>query len=216
MLGINKLIIANSNVSFNIYFLSFDDYTLPQTLNLSVDIIYNSLLRFLDNKNVECQKEDLIGDVKYKYDCNIDIQNSNIKNISINKDIGFGLDNINMEISPLVSNYLDNIQNIPKTYDNLFDGLNTYRLKNCAITDKHENSFDISGLMEGEPNYELNKNLVVIASHINGQTQGEINCRISDNTTNKYTLSCGLDSNEKYELDNSIAMIDNDTLLIDF
>ena len=41
-----------------------------------------------------------------------------------------------MEISPLVSNYLNNIQNIPKTYDNLFDGLNIYRLKNCAIIDK--------------------------------------------------------------------------------
>ena len=216
MLGVNKLMITNSKVSFNIYFLSFDDYTLPQTLNLSSDIIYNSLLRLLDNKNVECQKEDLIGNVKYKYGCNIDIQNSNIKNISINRDIDFGLDNINMEISPLVSNYLDNIQNIPKTYDNMLDGLNTYRLKNCAITDKQENSFDISGLMEGQPNYELNKNLVVIASHINDQTQGEINCRISDNSTNKYTLSCYMDDNEKYELDNSISIIGNDTLLIDF
>jgi len=71
MLGINKLIIANSNVSFIIYFLSFDDYNLPQTLNLSVEIMYYSVLRFLDNKNVKCQKEDLIGDVKYKYSCNM-------------------------------------------------------------------------------------------------------------------------------------------------
>ena len=215
MLGLNKLIITNSNMSFNIYFLSFDHFKFPQILYLSIEIIYNSALRFLDNKNVECQKEDLISDIKNKYNCFTDIQNSNIKNISINKDIDFGIDNINMETTPLVSNYLNNIQNIPKTYDNLFEGSNIYRLKNCII-DKHENSFNISGLMEGEPNYNIDKNIVVIASHVSDQTQGEINCRISDNTTNKYTLSCAIDDNADYELDNSISFIDNDTLLIDF
>ena len=70
--------------------------------------------------------------------------------------------------------------------------------------------------MEGEPNYNLGKNIVFTVNHVNNQTQGEIKCIISDNTTHKYTLSCIMDSNTDYELDNSISMIDNDFLLIDF
>ena len=157
----NKLAITNSRVSFNIYFLSFVNFNFPQTFNLSVEIIYNLELRFLDIKNVQCQLEHSFDDTKKKYNCIIDIQNSNIKTISINKDIDFELDNINMEKTPLISNYLNNIQNIPKTYDNLSDDLlNIYRLKNCIITNAHENSFNIVGLMEGEPKYSLGINLL--------------------------------------------------------
>ena len=93
----NKLAITNSRVSFNIYFLSFVNFNFPQNFNLSVEIIYNSELRFLDIKNVQCQLEHSFDDTKKKYNCIIDIQNSNIKTISINKDIDFVLDNINME-----------------------------------------------------------------------------------------------------------------------
>ena len=49
ILGLNKLIIVNSIVSFNIYFLSFDNFNFPQSLNLSTEVIYDSILRYLDN-----------------------------------------------------------------------------------------------------------------------------------------------------------------------
>ena len=170
----------------------------------------------MDNKNANCQLEDLFGDIKTKYNCNIDIENSNIKNIAIDEDFNFGLDNINMEKTPFVSNYINNIQDIPKDFDNFSEDSKIYILKNCIITDKHENSFNISGIMDGEPNYNIGKNIVLTANHVNGQTQGEIKCRIYDNTTNKYSLNCIMDSTADYELDNSITMIDNDFLLIDF
>ena len=108
------------------------------------------------------------------------------------------------------------LQAIQIFLDNFSENSKTYILKNCIITDKHDNSFNISGIMEGEPNYNIGKNIVFTSNHVNGQTQGEIKCRISDNTTNKYTLSCIMDSNADYELDNSITMINNDFFLFDF
>ena len=159
MLLLNKLIITNSIATFNIYFVSLDDFNFPQTFSLSVEIIYNSVLRFLDNKNANCQLEDLFGDIKTKYNCSIDIENSNIKNIAIDEDINFGINNINIEQTPFVSNYMNNIQDIPKDFDNFSEDSKIYILKNCIITDKHDNSFNISGIMEGEPNYNIGKNI---------------------------------------------------------
>ena len=217
LLGFNMYNLNNSRITFNIYFFSFENFEFPQIFNFTAIITYNSILRVLDNennqKNVKCEKQEVENENKLKYKCAIDTNNTNIKNILLNNDINFEGNNINLIISPLASEYMNNLQDVPTAYDTLFDGANIFLMQKSK-TNQDGKLFNISGIMEEDPHFEINKNITLNAK--SDSEKKEINCRIIDITLQSYTLNCRLDNNIKYDLNNSLSVINDDILLITF
>ena len=120
-----------------------------------------------------------------------------------------------MIISPLASEYMNNLQDLPDIYDNLFDEANIFLLQKSKLN-QNGKIFNISGIMEGDPHFELNKNISLIANHESEQEKKEINCSIIDNSLDRYTINCKLDNNIKYDLNNSLSITDNNIILIVF
>ena len=216
LLGFNNYSLIDSRISFNIYFFSFEYYDFPQLINFTATITYNSILRLLDNdNNVNCQKQEIGKDAQFKYKCIITPKNSDIKNIELNNDINFENNKINLIISPLASQYKNNLQNLPTTYNNLFDEANIFLLQK-SILNQNGRIFNISGIMEEAPHFEINKNITLIANPESEQEKKEINCSIIDNSLDRYTINCRLDNNIKYDLNNSLSLNDNNIILIVF
>ena len=215
LLGFDQLNINISKINFNAYFISLDAFVFPETINCTANIRYNSLLRVLDdNENVICQNQNLNDENKVKYSCLIEAKNENINNIAINNDINFGSKNVTLGITSLASNYITNLQNLPKNFDNLYER-KTNILQNSYIN-QEEKLFNITGIMNGDPVFSLNEDLIIISSKISDNTSKEINCKVVDTTTENYTLNCRLDDTEEYDLNNSFSFNDNASLLINF
>ena len=70
--------------------------------------------------------------------------------------------------------------------------------------------------MDYDPQFEINKNITLIANLESEQGKNEINCIIFDNTLEKYTINCRLDNNAKYDLNNSLSINDNNIILVIF
>jgi hypothetical protein len=216
LLGFSNYTLIDLRITFNIYFFALVDYDFPQLLNFTSVITYNSILRLLENENeVNCEKQEVVNANKLKYKCAIDAKNSNIKNIVINKDINFDGKQIDLIISPLASEYMNNLESLPESYLNLLENANIFLLQKSKLN-QNEKLFNITGIMEEDPHLEVNKNITLISNTDSGQGKNEINCRILDNTFERYTLNCRLDENIKYVLNNSLSIIDNDILLINF
>ena len=120
-----------------------------------------------------------------------------------------------MIISPLASEYMNNLQNLPNTYNNLFDDANIFLLQKSILI-QNGRSFNISGKMNENPNFEKNKKIELIANPESEQEKKEINCSIIDNNLERYTINCNIDNNIKYNLNNSLSINDKNILLIVF
>jgi hypothetical protein len=215
-LGFSNYTLIDLKISFNIYFFASENYEFPQLLNFTSVITYNSILRILDDENiVNCEKQEVVNENKLKYKCGTDAKNFNIKGIALNKDINFEGNNVELIISPLASQYMNNLGDLPEQYNNLFENANIFLLEKSKLN-QNEKVFNITGIMEEDPGFEVNKNITLIANTDSEGDNNEINCRIIDNTLEKYTLNCKLDDNTKYDLNNSLSVIDNDILLINF
>jgi hypothetical protein len=217
VLGFNKYRKIGSTIIFNIYFFSFESFEFPDKISFTANITYRSLLRILDNNNqVNCEKIEINGQSKKsKYNCTIDSQNNNIDNIALNQDIKFCSQNVNLVISPLALEYINKLQVLPENYNNMFDNSTVYILEKSRIS-QNGKAFNISGEMNGNPNFSINKNLILMANPESDNEDREINCNIADNNLDHYILACGLNNYIQYELNNSISLIDNDILLINF
>ena len=216
VLGFSNYTLIDLRITFNIYFFALEDFEFPELLNFTSVITYNSILRILDDgDDVNCEKEAVVNENKLKYKCAIDAKNSNIKNIAINKDINFDGNEVDLIISPLASEYINNLQNLPESYTNLLENANIFVLQKSKLN-QNEKVFNISGIMEENPQFELNKNITLITNSSSQQNKKEINCRIVDTTLAKYTLNCRLDDNVKYDLNNSLGVVDDDILLVSF
>ena len=189
LLGFSNYTLIDLRITFNIYFFALVDYDFPQLLNFTSVITYNSILRLLENENeVNCEKQEVVNANKLKYKCAIDAKNSNIKSIVLNNDINFEGMNSDLIISPLASEYMNNIGNLPNQYNNLFENADIYLLQKSTLN-QNEKVFNITGLMEEDPNFEVNKNITLITKTDSEQDNNEINCRILDTTLEKYTLN---------------------------
>ena len=217
MLGFNMYRKIGSIIIFNIYFFSFESFEFPDKISFTANITYSSLLRILDDNNqVNCEKLEINGQTKKsKYNCTIDSQNGNIDNIALNQDIKFGSQNLNLVISPLALEYINKLQNLPNNYDNIFDNSTIYILEKSKLSQK-EKRFNISGEMNENPNFSINKDLVLMAKPESDDEEREINCNIASTNLDNYILACDLNNNIKYELNNSLSIVDSDILLVNF
>ena len=220
LLGFNsyKLISNNNKITFNIYFYSYEYFEFPQLLYLSAYIIYNSQLRLLQNENnVECIKGEETLNYIEKYECGVNIENSDIKNIGLNDSIDFGTEN-NLIISPLASEHINNLQNLENIdlYDDLFDNADIFILYNSKL-EQNGKLLNVTGEMKDDPQLPIGKNITLLVKSEEEQTKHEINCNVSDNDTSKYTLICNIINNTiTYDLNNSMSIMDNDIIMIYF
>ena len=220
LLGFNsyKLISNNNKITFNIYFYSYEYFEFPQLLYLSAYIIYNSQLRLLQNENnVECIKGEETLNYIEKYECGVNIENLDIKNIGLNDSIDFGTEN-NLIISPLASEHINNLQNLENIdlYDDLFDNADIFILYNSKL-EQNGKLLNVTGEMKDDPQLPIGKNITLLVKSEEEQTKHEINCNVSDNDTSKYTLICNIINNTiTYDLNNSMSIMDNDIIMIYF
>ena len=217
MLGFNLYRKIGSTIFFNIYFFSYESFEFPDKINFTAIITYRSLLRILDDNNqVNCEKLEINGQSKKsKYNCTINSQNGNIDNIALNQDIKFGSQNLNLVISPLALEYINKLQDLPDDYDNMFDNSTIYILEKSKLSQK-DKIFNISGEMNENPNFSINKNIVLMAKPESDDGEKEINCNIASTNLDNYILACGLINNIKYELNNSLSIVDSNILLVNF
>ena len=217
LLAFSKYKIISKIITFNIFFYSYEYFEFPELLYLSASIIYNSRLRLLqEENNVECIKEEMDLNDKEKYGCTIDIENSDIKAIILNDSFDFGTEN-SLIISPLASEYMQNLQNIkniPESFDDYLNEAKIFTLRASKLEQKGK-IFNVSGEMDDDPLLPIGKEITLMANYENEETNSEINCTVTDNDTTKYTLNCDLINNTNtYDLNHSMSMMDSDILMI--
>jgi surface protein len=218
LLGFNKynLISDTKKINFNIFFYSYEYFDYPENLYLSASIIYNSQLRLLQNENsIECLKGEETSNGIEQYGCEIDIENTDIKAINLDETIDFGTET-NLVISPLASDYINNLQNLQNidSYDDLFNNGTIFILENPNLV-QNGRRFNISGKMNDDPQLPIGKKITLLVQK--EQTKDEIDCNVEDNDITKYTLNCQVINNTiSYDLKNSMSVMDNGILLINF
>ena len=218
LLGFNKynLISDTKKINFNIFLYSYEYFDYPENLYLSASIIYNSQLRLLQNENsIECLKGEETSNGIEQYGCEIDIENTDIKAINLDETIDFGTET-NLVISPLASDYINNLQNLQNinSYDDLFNNGTIFILENPNLV-QNERRFNISGKMNDDPQLPIGKKITLLVKK--EQTKDEIDCNVEDNDITKYTLNCQVVNNTiSYDLKNSMSVMDNGILLINF
>ena len=170
-------------------------------------------MRLLQTQNdVTCIRDSLN---EKKYECEGDIINQHIKNIMFNS-INFGSQNVSLIISPLALKHKDNLQNVPDSYDDLFDKSNIFVLQNSQLEQKRK-LFNVSGIMNEDPQLPIDKEITLLVKSENEQQTKEISCLVIDNNLTNYMLNCKVIENTfTYDLNNSMSIMDNNLLLINF
>ena len=216
LLGFNNYTNSSDMITFNAYYASLENlaFEFPRQLKLEASLNSNSRLRNLEETyNVSCFIQNEVNETKAKYLCEIPGNTSNITNIKINDP---SYNNFNVEISPLASNYMNNLEDIKngEELQNLGNS-NIYVLQNASYQ-KNGNTLLISGQMNNTDISFNNKELTLITKLLPSNNKTEIKCTIDKTTANNCTFNCNLDSNKNYDLDNSILMDDDKLLLINF
>jgi len=127
--------------SFYTHFASVENYLYSQTVTFNV---------LVDNEKVEAkctlQDRELLSNAKYF--CEIPTNSTDIKQISIEPDFKFDIqDNVTIVgITPFANMYMDNIQNIDPIYNYISDS-NIYVIENSTKLTYNNNNINISGIM---------------------------------------------------------------------
>ena len=100
-------------ISFNIYFLPISNKIFSNSLKIYLYIQYGRLLRRLQNHEGNCIKSNNEIEEEVKFNCEIGIINTEIKNIELIKNFDFMGQKVDIKgISPLANIYMDNLQNV--------------------------------------------------------------------------------------------------------
>ncbi|MBO6244535.1 MAG: 5'-nucleotidase C-terminal domain-containing protein, partial [Clostridia bacterium] len=219
LLGFSGLNMDELKLQFSTYFLSLEKTDFPQTFNLYLTYVLNTLIRILENKNETaiCSLDNSTNlENKVKYLCEAPITTTDIDNIIINPDIKLNMNNNqNIEISPLALKYMNNLKNCPKT-DQL--NLPIYILENATYNIYDKQYFNITGIIDKNVSHPVidNTDLVLMVTQLPNKTEKEINCNINHLAGNNYNLNCKLNESINCDLDGSITILDNEILFIKF
>ena len=218
LLGFNNLIIEPQIIEFNVYFASLEklQFEFPKQLIFETSLYNKSNLRSLEENilNISCFIQNEVNETKVNYLCEIPGITSEIQTIQIKKPefVNFGV-----KISPLASNYMNNLENIKSDKD-----LENLNKELCILQDSiyflNESSLFISGIINSTdilPSFS-NKQLILMVTQLPSKNETELNCTIDNKIESNYTLKCKLVSNINYDLDNSILIDDDKLLLINF
>ena len=218
LVGISHYITFDSYFTFYVHFVSISGFIFSHTLNMFVHLIYNTLLRILQNQEAICEKinDDL---KKASYLCNVVADVSRISSIQIEPEFNFTSQNVTiLGISPVAHTLMKNVQNATAEYDSLFQS-NIYVLSHSNITtDKRNYTFNITGIIEEQkPTFE-NIDLILKINTKNEEDiiETDINCTIVNTNVSNYTLNCLGEKKVLYDLQSAVSVIENDLLLVNF
>jgi len=218
LVGISHYITFDSYFTFYVHFVSISGFIFSHTLNMFVHLIYNTLLRILQNQEAICEKinDDL---KKASYLCNVVADVSRISSIQIEPEFNFNSQNVTiLGISPVAQTLMKNVQNATAEYDSLFQS-NIYVLSHSNITtDKRNYTFNITGIIEEQkPTFE-NIDLILKINTKNEEDiiETDINCTIVNTNVSNYTLNCLGEKKVLYDLQSAVSVIENDLLLVNF
>ena len=164
LLGYSHFKQNNTSFSFFIYFVSIINSIISKKLKFPINIQYNTALRHLEIKDINCILQDSDSKIKLQYKCETETDNSNIKQISIEPKFDFDGQNINLiGITSLADEYMNKIQ--------IVDELNYLRDSMIYILDhsiynkaNNNNLFNISGEMSEQITFEKNDLILKIKS----------------------------------------------------
>ena len=156
----------------------------------------------------------------YTYSCEVETTSSeSIKSVKIVKQ--FELSSVNYtasgSVSPIIEQYLDNIQKIGNKFDFLINST-LYTLENSKIDLGEKQVFNISEIINGtKPKFEkVDLNLSVFVEYNNKTEEKHIEWSIIDIIENNYTLSCIRLKNANFSLKNAMSVIEAEILIIKF
>ena len=111
----------DNTVSFDINFAAVNGGPQPSTVTVPLVVDYESRMRFLCEKEIECKLKETGNKDIATYSCESELKSPNIKNIKIIPNFTFpGRKNANVVGStPLANMFMDNLQNVDDSYDNL-------------------------------------------------------------------------------------------------
>ena len=86
---------------------------ISQKLKFPINIQYNSLLRHLETKDINCTLQESDSKIKLQYKCEAEADNSNIKQISIEPNFYFEGQDVNLAgITSLADEYMNKIKSV--------------------------------------------------------------------------------------------------------
>ena len=221
LFGLSHFNIVEKIIKFIIYFSLSGLFAGSKRVKFPVELTSRRVLRVLQTQEAVCEliEEEGKGDM-YAYLCEVETTSiQSVKNVKIVKKFEFSAVNYTVvaSVSPIVEQYLDNIQEIGNKFDFLMNST-LYILENSKIDLLEKQVFNISGIINGtKPKFEkVDLNLSVSAEYENKTEEKQIECSIIDIIENNYTLSCIGMKNTNFSLKNAMSVIEDEILMIKF
>ena len=216
LLGYSHFKQNNTSFSFFIYFVSIINSIISKKLKFPINIQYNTALRHLEIKDINCILQDSDSKIKLQYKCETETDNSNIKQISIEPKFDFDGQNVNLiGITSLADEYMNKIQ-IVDELNYLRDSM-IYILDHSIYNkDNNNNLFNISGEMSEQITFEKNDLILKIKSTSSeGNKERNVNCTISNIKGKNYTLICNpVEAIKSKDLQSAYSRLENNNILL--
>ena len=145
LLGMNLFKYHESSFSFNLYLLLLKNYIYSNNLKAPVTVVSNSNIRLLKELEANCNLNKIYDGIKYEYECVVEAEISNIKQIKLNPEFNFlSQGNIKLSETPFARMFMDHLELIDEKYDN-FGNSNIYLLDNSTCNSIDKSIFEIHG-----------------------------------------------------------------------
>ena len=223
LVGLSHVNIMEKIVTFFIYFALGGLFSGSKGLKFPVELTTRRVLRVLQTQEAVCElvDEEPKGGL-YAYSCKVEVTSGQIQSIKEVKIVNqFEFSGVNYtvgaSVSPIIEQYLDNIQEIGNKFDFLINSA-LYTLEDSKIDLGERQIFNISGIINGtKPKFEkVDLNLSVSVEYENKTEEKQLECSVIDIIENNYTLSCVGIKNTNFSLKNAMSVIEDEILIIKF
>ena len=204
----------DNTVSFDINFAAVNGGPQPSTVTVPLVVDYESRMRFLGEKEIECKLKETGNKDIATYSCERELESPNRKNIKIIPNFTFpGRKNANVVGStPLANMFMDNLQNVDDSYDNLQNS-KIYVLDHSLYNKYTTNLYNITGTMNEKPKSEFDKKQIKLMYTV-GSEKTESSCTIYKITEYNYTLNCQADEDTDGDIQSAISFISDEEMLL--
>ena len=204
----------DNTVSFDINFAAVNGGPQPSTVTVPLVVDYESRMRFLGEKEIECKLKETGNKDIATYSCESELESPNRKNIKIIPNFTFpGRKNANVVGStPLANMFMDNLQNVDDSYDNLQNS-KIYVLDHSLYNKYTTNLYNITGTMNEKPKSEFDKKQIKLMYTV-GSEKTESSCTIYKITEYNYTLNCQADEDTDGDIQSAISFISDEEMLL--
>ena len=186
-----------------------------QMLYFSLTITYNNNLRILqDDVEAKCIKVEPIKEEFNKYNCSVQVKNSNIKYIYLSSEFNFKPKTIFNSF--YYSSIADmNLFNFPNITDKEYNSPEIFILDNSTVYKYNNTHFKIKGIIENShPKLEENTQLLIENTLSKNDKFKKINCTISNEISNYYNLLCKTNEEIEFSLQGSVGFTGDNLILI--